>query len=285
MGQVNFCNGSRWGAICLNGWDHFDAAVVCRELGYTADGKSLYSSIHIQDKINMAFTAGAQTLYYRPDEKDTIIVIENVNCYWDELRLRDCPYSNYTILRNCQSAGIAGVRCKIISNIGFEFSTLNNSVLITWEYSTSLILNQPNSLKFNVRCNGQRQYTNIISVSNGTSRVSVGHLLPNASYDCCVSAIYARPGGTIITTELRCASIRSEDLLPPTTISDTNNLMATVTVANIVNISDTNTTATVVVGAVLGCVIVILLVVLSVCGGALFHLLRSRTCSSEVPKR
>ena len=40
MGQVNFCNGSQWGTICSDGWDHFDAAVVCRELGYTADGKS-----------------------------------------------------------------------------------------------------------------------------------------------------------------------------------------------------------------------------------------------------
>ena len=42
VGRVNFCNGTQWGTICFNGWDHFDAAVVCRELGYTADGKSLY---------------------------------------------------------------------------------------------------------------------------------------------------------------------------------------------------------------------------------------------------
>ena len=40
MGRVNFCNGSQWGTICIDGWDHFDAAVVCRELGYAADGKS-----------------------------------------------------------------------------------------------------------------------------------------------------------------------------------------------------------------------------------------------------
>ena len=48
VGRVNFCNGSQWGAICVNGWDHFDAAVVCRELGYTADGKSpiLYQYSH-----------------------------------------------------------------------------------------------------------------------------------------------------------------------------------------------------------------------------------------------
>jgi hypothetical protein len=81
------------------------------------------------------------------------------------------------------------------------------------------------------------------------------------TYDCCVSAKYAR-SSSIITTEIRCASIRSENLLTPT-------------------ISNTDVTATVV-GAVLGCIIVALLI--AMCGGALFHLLRSRT-SGVVPKR
>ena len=101
-------------------------------------------------------------------------------------------------------------------------------------------------------------------MSNGTSRVTVGELLPNVSYDCCVSANYAR---NIVTTEIRCASIRSEDLL-----TSTDTLIISGTCANMM--------ATVV-GAVLGCVIVILLVLLAVCGGAL---LRSRT-SPEAPKR
>ena len=98
----------------------------------------------------------------------------------------------------------------------------------------------------------------------GTSRLSgiVGDLLPNASYDCCVSAKYARPR----RTEIRCASIRSEDLLTPT---DT------------FIISDTCAATIIIVGAVLGCIIVILLALLAVCGGAL---LRSRT-SPEAPKR
>ena len=95
--------------------------------------------------------------------------------------------------------------------------------------------------------------------------MSVGELLPNTSYDCCVSANYARPS----RTEISCASIRSEDLLTPT---DTCIMM----------ISDTNMITTVV-SAVLGCIIVILL---AVCGGGLFHLLRSRTSKSGVaPKR
>ena len=171
-------------------------------------------------------------------------MIENVNCYSDEPRLRDCPYSNYTIISHSCPSG--GVRCKVIKNI--NFATVNNSVLVTWEYN-NITSHQPTS--FDVRCNGQRRYKNVISVSNGTYRVSdiVGELLPNTSYDCCVSAKHAR---NIVTTEIRCVSIRSEDLLTPT---DT------------FIISDTcaNMTATVV-GTVLGCIIVILLVLLAVCG-------------------
>ena len=205
---------------------------------------------------HLALYIGAQPIYYSPDANNAI-VIENVNCSWDELRLRDCPYySNHTISHtSCQSGGVAGVRCKIIRNIGF--STVNNSVLVTWEYN-NIISHQLSS--FDIRCNG---HNSIISVSNGTSRVSVGHLLPNASYDCCVSVNYART----TFTELRCASIRSEDLL-----TSTDTFIISGTCANMM-------VTVYIVGAVLGCVIVILLVLLAVCGGAL---LRSRTSESGV---
>ena len=117
-------------------------------------------------------------------------MIENVNCSWDELRLHDCLYSNYTMTHSCQTGAIAGIRCRVIRNI--EFATVNNSILVTWEYNNSTEY-QPNS--FDVHCNGQRRYDNIISVSNEVSDI-VGNLLPNVSYDCCVSANYARPTGT-----------------------------------------------------------------------------------------
>ena len=45
VGIVAFCDGSYWHAICRDSWDHYDAAVVCRELGYPADGKSLLTVI------------------------------------------------------------------------------------------------------------------------------------------------------------------------------------------------------------------------------------------------
>ena len=185
------------------------------------------------------------------------VVIQNVDCYSTELRLRDCAYSMYNNSQKpCSYGGGAGVRCRIIKNINVG-AQVNNSVLITWEYSTSY-----HQSLFDVHCfSGQRHYKNIIPMSNGTSqlRVSVGDLLPNASYDCCVSVNYAY-------YEIRCASIRSEDLSPPANNSE----------MVISTCSNTNMKVAIIyiVGAVLGCIIIILLLVLAVCGGAL---LRSRS--------
>ena len=96
--------------------------------------------------------SGAQATYYGSNENDAInIVIEDVNCYWDEQRLRDCSYS---VSDSYQSGGMAGVKCKIIKNI--NFAIVNNSVLVTWEYN-NITSHQPSS--FDVRCNGQRRLT------------------------------------------------------------------------------------------------------------------------------
>ena len=46
------------------------------------------------------YASGAQAMYYSSNINDPIIAIENVNCSWDELRLRDCPYS---ISHSCPS--------------------------------------------------------------------------------------------------------------------------------------------------------------------------------------
>ena len=39
VGRVEICIEGRWGAICSHNWDSRDAAVVCRQLGYSSLGE------------------------------------------------------------------------------------------------------------------------------------------------------------------------------------------------------------------------------------------------------
>ena len=117
-------------------------------------------------------------------------------------------------------------------------------------------------------------------MNKGTFKINVGGLLPFASYNCCVSAIYYGYND-YYTAESRCNAALIEAMAlstnaAPTEMPTSDSLQLS---------SASNMTAKVVtVGGVLGFIIVILVLLLAICGGALLYILRSRT-SGVVPKR
>ena len=92
-GRVEFFFNNTWGTICDDGFDQRDAAVVCRQLGFSG-GHAL---------IEGEFGTG---------RTDQPIWLDSVKCNGDEERIWDCRHSS--VGRNhCGHNEDAGVRCEI----------------------------------------------------------------------------------------------------------------------------------------------------------------------------
>ena len=147
--------------------------------------------------------------------------------------------------------------------------------MISWELDNGAP-HQPNSFK--VECFSQQHTEFSLSVNNGTvMQISLGGLMFSTSYKCCVSARY------YYDTERRCSSM---DNLPPEAFTSPASAQTFTTPASVDSefVSSDFNMKTNVIGGVLGSIIVILLILLAICGGALLYILRSRT-SGVVPKR
>ncbi len=91
-GRVELCLHGRWGTICDDDWDGYDAAVVCRQLGYTENGAPYAIS-------NAAFGSG-----------EGFIILDSIGCVGNETSLLGCRADEIGT-HNCLPIEDAGVFC------------------------------------------------------------------------------------------------------------------------------------------------------------------------------
>ena len=89
-GRVEIFHDGRWGTICTDQWDIYDARVACRQLGYEDAGRALSGS-------------------YVPDGTGPIW-LDNLTCTGNEKTLDNCTHRGWGV-HNCSHWGDAGVEC------------------------------------------------------------------------------------------------------------------------------------------------------------------------------
>ena len=89
-GRVEIIYQGIWGTICDDGWDDIDAAVVCRELGYS----------HGNATRQAQFGSGTGPVWLR-----------QVGCLGNESKLSHCIHPGAGNTRGCSHAQDAGVKC------------------------------------------------------------------------------------------------------------------------------------------------------------------------------
>ena len=87
---------ARWGTVCDDDWDFYDARVVCRQLGYP-DAVAALTSAHY----------GEGTLP---------ILLSNVSCVGYELDLLSCKH-NEIGFHDCQHSSDVAVECLGMFNV------------------------------------------------------------------------------------------------------------------------------------------------------------------------
>ena len=90
-GRVEVNYNGEWGTVCDDGWDHTDASVVCRQLGFGSSGTAVGSA---------GFGQGSGP-----------ILLDGVFCTGSELILAQCGHLGINVTRSCSHAEDGGVRC------------------------------------------------------------------------------------------------------------------------------------------------------------------------------
>ncbi|MDE0350594.1 MAG: sulfatase-like hydrolase/transferase [Gammaproteobacteria bacterium] len=114
-GRVEIYHNSEWGTVCDDRFASDEAAVVCRQLGYTG------GEAHRQ----AAFGEGTGTIW-----------LDDVQCTGSESRLADCSSVGWGV-HNCRHSEDVGVSCGAAAGISLASATVSGSAL-TLRYDRTL---------------------------------------------------------------------------------------------------------------------------------------------------
>ena len=114
-GRVEIYHNNEWGTVCDDRFVSDDAAVVCRQLGYTGG----------EAHTRAAFGAGTGTIW-----------MDDVQCTGSESRLADCPFGGWG-LHNCRHSEDVGVSCGAASGNSLANATVSGA-LLTLRYDRAL---------------------------------------------------------------------------------------------------------------------------------------------------
>ena len=170
-------------------------------------------------------------------------------------------------MHNCTSGVGAGVTCPsydLLENVRVTFMNSSHCPLhdawISWELNSTAIY-QPRSFNININCHSNHELPRkiIFEVNNETFTVQLGCLL--TYYICCVRAVYRSDNNVI---DESCIPLQ---LPNKTTNTESDDFVSTHDASRGLD----NTAG--IVGGALAFIIVVLLIVLAICGGALLFLL------------
>ncbi len=132
---------------------------------------------------------------------------DNVQSNGSEVTLLECSHHGL-FTHNCLHIEDAGIKCNrdiIIKNISASIIRLSTpcvstyTALITWTSRNTIHEYQLNSYK--IECFSRQHHIKML-VNSTTFSVELLGLLPSASYNCCVSAVYGSSTARAVCTEI-----------------------------------------------------------------------------------